>query len=295
MRKQLINLDPVKDEVRTKLLDKYDATTYMNTDSIKIELDIKEILAQHIEAKQLEDPTIYITPNAYTKMRALVNKTETEIGWYGTVCKMPGLNNVYIIEDILVYPQTVTGATCTQDDDKMFEFEMSLTTEQVNSKRFHGHSHVNMGVTPSGVDENFYQDILTQVTDYFIVAITNKREEYTVRFYDIENNIMYSDVPIEVLLDGVEGQTIDQWYTQEKEKLSRPTVSIPEPVIKYKGTFADSYYQHEDDNVFAKNTEHLVWDDEYGYITESERDWFRQTSIKPKGKRGRPAKHKGGR
>ena len=155
MRKQLINLDPVKDEVRTKLLDKYDATTYMNTDSIKIELDIKEILAQHIEAKQLEDPTIYITPNAYTKMRALVNKTETEIGWYGTVCKMPGLNNVYIIEDILVYPQTVTGATCTQDDDKMFEFEMSLTTEQVNSKRFHGHSHVNMGVTPSGVDENF--------------------------------------------------------------------------------------------------------------------------------------------
>lgn len=74
MRKQLINLDPVKDEVRTKLLDKYDATTYMNTDSIKIELDIKEILAQHIEAKQLEDPTIYITPNAYTKMRALVNK-----------------------------------------------------------------------------------------------------------------------------------------------------------------------------------------------------------------------------
>lgn len=208
--KSLINLEPVREQVRTKLLEKYDSTIYMNTSSVDIKIDVKEILEQYIADKQLEEPKIYITAEAYVKLRKLVDDTTTEIGWYGTVTKMPGFESVFVIDDILVYPQTVTGATCVQDDDRVFEFELNLSTDQVNRKRFHGHSHVNMGVTPSGVDEQFYQDILTQVDDYFIVMITNKSGAYYTRFYDMQNNILYTGIPVQVMLDN--GIALEHWY-----------------------------------------------------------------------------------
>ena len=225
MGKQLINLQPIKSIIKEKLIEKYDSTLYMNTNKIDIQLDIKDILEAYIAEKQLTEPKIYITTEAYCKMRKLVDDTRTEIGWYGTVTKVPGLDSTYVIEDILVYPQKVTGATCEQDESKMFEFEMSLTTEQVNTKRFHGHSHVNMGVTPSGVDESFYQDILTQVNDYFIICITNKSNQYTVRFYDVQNNILYTDLKLEILND--DGTTLEHWYEEAKKCLTEPVTITP--------------------------------------------------------------------
>ena len=118
MKKQLINLQPVKERIREKLLEKYDSTLYMNTSTIRVELDIKEMLEEYITEQQVAEPEIYITPDAYIKMRKLVDDNTTEIGWYGTVTQMPGLN-AFVIDDILVYPQTVTGTTCEQDDDRI--------------------------------------------------------------------------------------------------------------------------------------------------------------------------------
>lgn len=247
MKKQLISIDPIRDEIRSKLIEKYNTTTYMNTSSIKLELDVKDLLEEHIKEKELQEPRICITPEAYLKMRKLVDDTDTEIGWYGTVDSMPGLNT-YVITDIIVYPQKVTGATCEQDDDKMFDFEMSLTDEQVNHKRFHGHSHVNMTTGPSGVDENFYQDILTQVTDFFIITVTNKRNDYTTRFYDVENNILYSDIPIEIISDT--GFDIDSWYNGVKELLHRPEPVTP----KYNDSYRQSSLYDDPDDYYD------IWD-----------------------------------
>lgn len=221
MKKQLINLNPVKEQVKEKLIEKYNETLFMNTTKIELKLDIEDMLEEYIEQQNIVEPTIYITPNAYIKMRMLVDKSDKEIGWYGIVNEMPGLQATYIIEDIVVYPQKVTGVTVEQDEDRMFEFEMSLTTEQVNHKRFHGHSHVNMGTSPSGVDESFYQDLLSQVTDYFIITITNKRNEYTTRFYDVANNILYTDVPIQLIQD--DGSLYLDWYETNKEQVKEHT------------------------------------------------------------------------
>lgn len=284
MKKQLINLEPIKEQIKAKLIEKYNTTTFINTDVVDIKVDIKELLEEHIAEKHLIEPNIFITPGAYVKMRKLVDDTTTEIGWYGIVTKYPGLNEVYVIEDIIVYPQKVTGATCVQDDDKMFEFEMSLTTEQVNHKRFHGHSHVNMGVTPSGVDEQFYQDILSQVNDYFIIAITNKRNEYTVRFYDMANNILYSDLPIRVLEDS--GNALDIWYEEVKTKLSEP-----KPVVTEKKGSLDwyntAYREQHKYNPYDDYEPDMYWDSRYGYITKAEAELYERKS-----RRGRPSKKK---
>ena len=285
MKKQLINLAPIKEDIKAKLIEKYDTTIFMNTTTLDIKLDIKEMIESYIAEKNLTEPKIYITLNAYTKMRRLVDETTTEIGWYGTVSHMPGLDNAYVIEDILVYPQTVTGATCVQDDDKIFDFELSLTTEQVNHKRFHGHSHVNMGVTPSGVDEQFYQDILTQVRDFYIVVITNKRSDYTVRFYDVENNVMYSDLDISVILDN--GTELDDWYIEAMDKLNEPKPvytpgsSITDRIPGKDTKTYHSIYDYIDDPDYGIDTDPMIWHKDYGYLRKSE------LNKKGKKKRGR--------
>lgn len=272
MKRQLINLNPVKDQVREKLLEKYNETLFMNTTKIELKLDIEDMLEEYIEQQNIIEPTIYITPNAYIKMRMLVDKSDKEIGWYGIVNEMPGLQATYIIEDIVVYPQRVTGVTVEQDEDRMFEFEMSLTTEQVNHKRFHGHSHVNMGTSPSGVDESFYQDLLSQVTDYFIITITNKRNEYTTRFYDVANNILYEDIPIHLIQD--DGSLYLDWYETNKEQVkehtytttvTKPTITKTKPQAKTKQK-QTSIYDYEEDY-----WEDYFWDPNlYDYITPDE-------------------------
>ena len=278
MKKRLINIEPVRDIVRDKLIEKYNATTYINTEDINIKLDIKDLLNEYIESRSLTPPTIYISANAYVKMRMLVDQMSTEVGWYGSVTKCPGLQETYVIEDILVYPQTVTGATCEQDETKMFDFEMSLTTEQVNSKRFQGHSHVNMGVTPSGVDEQFYQDLLTQVNDYFIICITNKKNDYTVRFYDVENNILYTDLELKVLLD--DGTDTNNWFTLVKDQVANKSIVTVEP--NKPGNFKGSIFDTGD----TKSSKELAKEYDKRYYDWDDWDYYEgYRSRRPRGKR----------
>lgn len=279
---QLINLQPLKETIKAKLIAQYDATEYMNTNTVDLKLDIKDLVKEYIEQQEIKTPHVYITVEAYLKMRKLVDDTSTEIGWYGTVDKLPGINS-YIINDIIVYPQIVTGATCEQDEDKMFEFEMSLTDEQVNHKRFHGHSHVNMSTGPSGVDESFYRDILSQTTDYFIITITNKRKEYTTRFYDIENNILYTDVPINIVTD--KGELLDDWYDEAKDKLTNKTIVAKKEPVKYQSSIVT---EEELDDLYDEG-----WYDRYDrYGYDYWPSYYKVTEQKEKRKPGRPRKEK---
>lgn len=57
MKKRLINLQPVKDKVRDKLIEKYNTTQFMNmTDTIDIKLDVKDILEEYMNERQSTEP-----------------------------------------------------------------------------------------------------------------------------------------------------------------------------------------------------------------------------------------------
>lgn len=284
MKKQLINLNPVKEQVKNKLLEKYDTTLFMNTSKIELKLDIEDILNDYIEQQHLVEPTIYITTNAYIKMRMLVDKSDKEVGWYGIVNEVPGLDATYIIEDIIVYPQRVTGATVEQDEDRMFEFEMSLDTDQINHKRFHGHSHVNMSTGPSGVDESFYQDLLSQVNDYFIITITNKRNEYTTRFYDMRNNILYTDIEIQLIQDN--GIPYLDWYDENKDQIKERTISIPVSSYSYGKTAMQKTIWDDDDEdyLYDPNLYSYMSKDEYKKIYGREyKSEYKKKGVKTNG------------
>lgn len=229
MERTLKDLTPIKELIKTKALEEVDAISNLSTNYATLRISVEDIIKEYLESQNIPDPRWYITATAYAKMKLLVHEHAKEIGWYGTVEAHP--NNQYIINDIIVYPQHVSGATCEQDETKMFDFEMSLTTEQVNARRFQGHSHVNMGVTPSGVDETFYSRLMQQVNDYFMIAIINKSGSIYTRFYDVEHNIVYTDVPIWVIDES--GVCLDKWV---KEQLEEKIVERPLPVKSYFNT-----------------------------------------------------------
>lgn len=176
---------------------------------------------------------VYMTSSSYIKMQSLVAQADKEIGWYGTVDKVG--DNSYVITDILVPPQEVTGATVTCEDEEFAEWKQSLDDDTFNNLRFHGHSHVNMGVTPSGTDENFQTDTVSQLggNDFYIFLIVNKRGDMTVRLYDIQKNVMYeqssaSKANTEIVFDVCkdDGSLLSDWMSESLKNVRNKTSKV---------------------------------------------------------------------
>lgn len=128
--------------------------------------------------------TLEITDEAFVKMISLVNNFDTEIAWHG--CASRDLETMtYTIDDIIVYPQTVTSATVETDQAQYEQWLFSLPDEVFNSIRMQGHSHVYMGAYPSGVDTGYYEKIIKQVKDdFYIFLILNKHYDKYLMIYD---------------------------------------------------------------------------------------------------------------
>lgn len=145
---------------------------------------------------------------AWLKMQRLVQEHSKEVGWHGVAFRKedePG--NVYFVKDILIYPQEVTGTNVETDQVKYETWLMSQEDEVFNNIRFQGHSHVNMGTTPSSVDITHQQKILEQVEGdmFYIFVIWNKRNEKFIRIYDMKKNRVFdtADVTVTVQDDGL--------------------------------------------------------------------------------------------
>lgn len=146
--------------------------------------------------KETQKARLVILPEAWEKLIALVDECDKEIAWHGTVTKT---SHTYTITDIFVFPQTVTGSTVTSDETE-YSLWLAQQPDQIfNSLRFHGHSHVNMGVTPSGVDTTYQEDILRNLQDFYIFAIFNKKGDTWCAIYDVEDNIAYDNKDIDII------------------------------------------------------------------------------------------------
>lgn len=172
---------------------------------------------------------ITLTEQAWEKIKQLVDQCDKEVGWHGTVERTS--KNEFTITDILVFPQTVTAATVTSDETKYTMWLMSQPDEVFNKLRFHGHSHVNMGVSPSGVDTKYQDDILKNLNDFYIFGIFNKREDNYLIIYDVTNNIVYEDKDI---ILHTPGGSYRQWAKEMLEEQvssigygGRPTSAAP--------------------------------------------------------------------
>lgn len=140
-------------------------------------------------------PRVVFTHEAMEKQRHLVDLCEVEVGWLGTVERNA---NVFTVTEIHVFDQEVSAATTNLDASALSEYGAKLMEEErfddIERIRYWGHSHHDMGTSPSAQDESTLLDTFGDC-EYAIRAILNKkgRVEISICFFD--KDIRFDDVP----------------------------------------------------------------------------------------------------
>ena len=167
------------------------------------------------------------TELAWIKMQALISTHSKEIGWYGVAKRDDNEeNDEYIVSDIVVYPQSVTGTTVDFDQ---VAFAKWLQENDGDDRMFnlflHGHSHVDMSVSPSPTDLQHQEEILKDVSSdgFYIFVIWNKTNESNIKIYDVKKNIFFDNDDVVVKV----GRDIDDIYEfiKESKKLVKENFS----------------------------------------------------------------------
>lgn len=185
--------------------------------------------------------TIIFTEKAYAKMTLLIESFDCEVAWHGVAERME--KGKYRIEDILVYPQTVTGATVDTDTLELAQWAATIPNDIYNSLRFQGHSHVNMSTFSSSVDKQDRKKYLAQLQDddFYIFGIFNKRGEASFEIYDLMYDTLYEDDDIDYL---VEGEDVGEFLADAQLKVrARSTINKK----NYYQTIIDEYYDEKED------------------------------------------------
>ena len=206
--------------IKTQLTGNFETITNLN-----IPITMKQI-------NTTEKPVVIFSDIAHAKITKLVDDCTGEVGWQGIVDRK---DNVFIIKDILVYPQTVTSVTVTVDELEYAQWLSKLPTGTIQKLRFQAHSHVNMSVTPSNTDTTLYNNYLQTLKDddYYIFMIINKRNNINMWIYDLKTNLRYTTNEITIK----QGFDTNAWY----KKLEENNI-IKKP---YYNNYS-SYRNHED-------------------------------------------------
>ena len=182
---------------------------------------------------------ILLSPTAFLKTQALVAYSDKEVAWHGIARRdNDETKDVYYIDDIIVYPQQVTSVTVETDQVEYQTWLMNQEDNIFNNIRMQGHSHVNMGTSPSPTDLKYWSGIVEQLEDdmFYIFMIWNKKGETTTKIYDFKKNILFetSDVSIGLNADGVD---IDKFLSESKSMV-KERVSVSQ----YSGMYSSYPY-----------------------------------------------------
>ena len=213
------------------------------------------------------DAVLYFTKNAWQKMQALVSGFNKEVAWHGIAKRGDDPEkDEYVISDILVYPQEVTGATVNTDQVEYQTWLMNHEDEVFNNIRMQGHSHVNMGTTPSGVDESLYDRILAQLEDdmFYIFMIWNKQGQKTIKIYDLAKNVLFetSDVTVTVMAED-DPEILSNELSDEEKKALRE--------------FLVGFREKKRDDAFIASAKEMVKDKVYSYTPAAPTQYAKNT------------------
>lgn len=214
-------------------------------------IDIDYYWVQSKNPEEREHVTITFSRAAWKKQQTLIQNFTSEVGWHGVVTRDQENPLHFTIEDIIVFPQIVTGTTVTPNDEAYAVWNATLPPAQRNAMRFHGHSHVNMGVTPSGTDDKYQQDMLGRLNGdglteeakqrmkeamgdmaFYIFMIFNKSGSHNVRVFDYWGNTYYEGDEITV---EHEPDELADFLAEAKSKVSTKSYS-------YGNNYGGSYY-----------------------------------------------------
>lgn len=178
---------------------------------------------------------VYFTGEAWAKLTMLLKNFDKEVAWHGVAHRGEDESkDEYIISDIMVYPQTVTGASVDMDTEKYAMWLMeNAEDERFDNIHMQGHSHVNMPTSPSSVDLAHQEEILNMLgdDDFYIFMIWNKSFSSTNKIYDLKKNVLFEDRDITVKLVGAV-EDLEAFINSAKEMVITKSV-VTQPLYPY--------------------------------------------------------------
>ena len=220
-KKKLLN------EIMKEAKEKVDEFEYSSTTtSFSFEKEYSETIKDKI--------LLIYEPYAWLKMKALVSKFSSEIGWYGLVKKLSDAK--YYIYDVKICKQKVNGARVI-DGSPDNEFYENLG-DDIDYLHFQAHSHVNMGTQPSGTDTDNQVNTIQNMggEGFFIFQIWNKQGEINTFLYDLDKNLVYDRNDIEISV-GYADETLSDFIEESKKLVSsityeKKTYEVPDKELK---------------------------------------------------------------
>ena len=133
------------------------------------------------EVQYKNEPKVIFSSDSLIKMKIYVDEVDDEVGWLSTVIRK---GNEFFVHDVYLFEQDVHGATTEITPEGLSDFAEKILLEENgvdiwNNMKLWGHSHVNMGVTPSSQDEEQIEE-LKKNSDFFIRVIANKKGDMKV-------------------------------------------------------------------------------------------------------------------
>lgn len=210
-------------QIQDKILEdfkKFLAETRMGNNKISYTYVVTDMLKN----ENIKMPVVVFTAEAWLKIQTLINGTGDEIGWHGVVKRTE--NNTFIVTDILVYPQVVSGSNITTDQEKYQNWLMEQPDEIFNNIRYQGHSHVYFQADPSVTDWYLYERILQTLrkTDYYIFMIINKRQELFMMIYDMAQNVIFEKGDISVTIALRNNTSLTAWHNEQTKQVTKNNI-----------------------------------------------------------------------
>lgn len=176
-------------------------------------------IAETVKPLQVSMPKVIISAEALTKMQLYIEGCTKEVGWLGTAIKQ---GNNYFIMDTYLFEQEVHSTTTEITPEGLSNFGEEILKrndgmEIWNNLKVWGHSHVNMGVTPSGQDDSQMNTFKDGGHDWFIRIIGNKSGDLKIDIYNYEMGVIYNDIKFFIGLTDEEIKIRDKIEKLEAE------------------------------------------------------------------------------
>lgn len=209
----------ITDEKHAELMEKFSA--YLK--GVTLTNNSFSFSQSFADVKNKDKVFVTFTMKAYIKMRDLVDRYASEVGWFGFIDKISDLE--YQITDICVYPQLVTGATVKETNES---WDDDMPMEQIKRRHFHGHSHVNMAPSPSTTDMKHRDDQVSMVKSdsFYLFMITNKSCAWTAALFDLANNIVYNTDDILIDVDLGDGEMLSDFVDESRKMIKTSTPAL---------------------------------------------------------------------
>lgn len=200
--------------------------------------ELKERLNPQTKVEVLSSamPYVLIDGDALRTMQLYIEECPDEIGW---LCSATRSGRAITIHQTYLFEQEVHSTTTEITPDGLAKFGEELLAQPDgmdiwNSIKAWGHSHVNMGITPSAQDNTQMNTFKEGGHDWFVRIIGNKKGDMKIDIYDYEHGIIYTDVPWARIASEQEGELQAQLSALQKQmdELKKQLLSDAKEPIK---------------------------------------------------------------